>query len=548
MRKPLTILSLAIALLVPAAAVLAQVNVTVDGSPVQFTGMRPLSQSGRILVPLRGVLEKIGAEVGWVSATRTVVAQKGDLFVELPVGSKTASVNGKQVVLDVPAAVIAGSTMVPLRFLGEALGADVKWDGPSKTVLINTGGTPADAALVAQTGIASFTHDASGWLKPGSTIHVTLTGAPGGEAFFEIPGAMNSAKMTETSAGRYSGSWTVPASARITVSDSAVIGVLKADGKERMIQAGQNVSIDTVAPKITDIRPAADSKTAQTRPAISVVLDDAGGSGIDASSVKMTVNGTDVTDQAVISGSLAAYRPAKALPGGDVAVAVTAKDMAGNTASIDWKFTVRATSDVIKSFTHSDIKDVQPGDVIVVDLKGEPNGTASFAIVQEGRTLRTRPMTEISAGAYQGEYTVRRDDRLAGAKIVGTLKTPAGETFTTESEDAIGGATSALTPPVITQPAAGTGVKSPVTVKGTAAPESRVRIRLEYATTVLGMRMTGAITEQVLDVNTKGEFASQPISLGTLVKGKNTEYTLTAATVEASGEESETVTVTFTGS
>lgn len=544
-------ISSAIIVLIMFSAVMAagqSVNVTVDGVAVQFAGTKPMTQSGRVLVPLRGVLEKMGAFVEWVPATRTVIAQKGDLYVELPVGSKTATVNGKQVALDVPAAVMGGSTMVPLRFLGEALGADVKWDGVSRTVVIGTSGESA-APPQTQTGINSFTHDASGWLRAGSTIRVTLVGSPGGEASFEIPGATGSIKMTEASSGRYTGSWTVPADAKLTVSDGALIGILKVGGKERMIQAGDSVSIDTVAPKITDRRPLPDSRTAQTKPAISVVLDDAGGSGIDTSSVKVSVNGVNVTDETAITQSLAAYKPSKNLPGGDISVAVSARDAAGNQASITWKFSVRAASDVIKSFTHSDIANLQPGDVITVDLKGEANGTASFSIVQEGQTLRTRPMPEISAGNYQGEYTVRKDDRLAGARIVGTLKTPAGETFTTETEDVIGGkATAALQPPVITQPVQGAAAKSPLTVKGTAPADQRVRVRIEYVTTVLGIGMKGAITEQVVDVDPKGNFASQPVSLGTLVKGRNTEYTLTATTIDASGEESEATTVTFTGS
>ncbi len=549
MRRTLAVLFLIVVLAVPAATAVAQVNVTVDGSAVQFTGTKPLTQTGRVLVPLRGVLEKIGAFVEWVPATRTVIAQKGDLYVELPVGAKSATVNGKQVALDVPAAVMAGSTMVPLRFLGEALGADVKWDAPTKTVVIGTGGAPTQEVPAPQSGISSFTHDAKGWLRAGSVLRVTLLGAPGGEASFEIPGAMNTVKMTEAEPGSYTGSWTVAANAKISLSGGALIGVLKAGGKERMIQAGENVSIDTVSPKIADLRPTPESKTAQTKPAISVVLDDAGGSGIDTSTVKMTVNGQEVTDQAAITGSLAAYKPAKAFAGGDVTVAVSARDLAGNPVSTSWKFTVRAANDIIKAFTHSDIKNVEPGDVIAVDLKGEVGGTASFAIVQEGQTLRTRPMPETSSGVYQGEYTVRKDDRLAGAKIIGTLKTAAGETFTTETEDAIGGSTtSVLQPPTITQPAEASSVKSPLTVKGTGVAESRVRLRVEYVTTVLGMRMKGAITEQTVDVDSKGSFASQPVSLGTLVKGKNTEYTVTAVTVDTSGEESEPVVVTFKGS
>ena len=539
--------TIALIILAASMAMAQQVNVTVDGVPVQFMGTKPLTQRGHVLVPLRGVLEKMGAFVEWVPATRTVIAQKGDLYVELPVGSRTATVNGKQVTLDVPAAVMAGSTMVPLRFLGEALGADVKWDAPSRTVVItSTGGVPAPP----QAQIVSFTHDAKGWLRAGSTIHVTLTGSSGGMASFEIPGVMESVKMTETSSGRYAGSWTIPATAKITVAGGALIGMLKAGGKEQLIQAGASVSIDTVAPKIFDRRPTVDSRVAQARPGISVVLDDGSGSGVNTSSVKMVVNGADVTDQATVTPSLVAYKPARDLPSGDVNVAVNIRDMAGNPASVTWKFAIRAASDAIKSFTHSNIANIQPGDVLTVNLQGENGGTASFSIVKGGQTLRQQSMRETSPGNYEGEYTIRRDDRLEGAVITGTLKTSAGEIFTTETEDTIGGnQTAVLKSPVIAQPVQGIAAKSPLTIKGTAAANSSVRLHISYVTTVLGMvQMKGAITEQMVDVDSKGNFTSQPVSLGTLVKGRNTEYTLTATTVDSSGEESAPTTVTFTGS
>ena len=92
-------------------------------------------------------------------------------------------------------------------------------------------------------------------------------------------------------------------------------------------------------------------------------------------------------------------------------------------------------------------------------------------------------------------------------------------------------------------------MQSPLVVKGTASAGSRVSLRIDYVATILGaVQMNGTIAEKMVDVDSKGNFASEPISLGTLVKGKNTRYTLTATTVGGSDEESDPVTVTFTGS
>jgi hypothetical protein len=116
----------------------AGIGVTVNGSPVDFDGMGPVEVNGRVLVPVRGVLESLGADVGWTEATQTVVANNGRVDIELRIGDHSASVDGQSVALDVPAQVIAGHTMVPLRFLSQALGAEVHWNGQARIVEIVT--------------------------------------------------------------------------------------------------------------------------------------------------------------------------------------------------------------------------------------------------------------------------------------------------------------------------------------------------------------------------------------------------------------------------
>src|SRR5688500_3007187 len=114
------------ALLCAAVSAMAQgITVTVDGSPVAFQGQGPVSVSGRVLVPLRGVLEAMGAYVEYRAPSRSIYARRGNTEIHLTLGDRNAVVNGSNVVLDVPAASMGGSTMVPLRFMGESLGADV---------------------------------------------------------------------------------------------------------------------------------------------------------------------------------------------------------------------------------------------------------------------------------------------------------------------------------------------------------------------------------------------------------------------------------------
>lgn len=118
----------------------AGVAVRVNGSPVNFPGQGPIETGGRVLVPLRGVLEKMGAYVSYNSARRQVRAVRNQTQIVLPIGSRTARVNGSPVTLDAPARIVNGSTMVPLRFVAEALGANVNYEAARRTVVIRTNG------------------------------------------------------------------------------------------------------------------------------------------------------------------------------------------------------------------------------------------------------------------------------------------------------------------------------------------------------------------------------------------------------------------------
>lgn len=114
-----------------------QIQVFVDGREVPFRGRGPVMVEDRVLVPLRGVLQALGAEVEWDPSTQTVTAHKTGLDIRLGIGETTASVNGQPVELDVPAQLIDGSTMIPVRFVSEELGEVVKWDTRTETVYIH---------------------------------------------------------------------------------------------------------------------------------------------------------------------------------------------------------------------------------------------------------------------------------------------------------------------------------------------------------------------------------------------------------------------------
>jgi len=124
----------------------AQIQVEVNSRPVQFGAVQPVRVNGRVFIPLRAVVESLGAEIKWEAATQTVRGSKGQREFSLQINSRQAMVNGQDTTLDAPAQMISGTTMVPLRFVAEALGAEVEWNAARQQVVINSAAEEAPVA------------------------------------------------------------------------------------------------------------------------------------------------------------------------------------------------------------------------------------------------------------------------------------------------------------------------------------------------------------------------------------------------------------------
>lgn len=111
------------------------ISVVLDGEPI-LLDVPPIQIEGRILVPVRGVFERLRAKVNFDAETQTVTATREKLTIILRLGSREARVGDRIVTLDVPPLALRGRTFVPLRFISEALGARVDWDEQTRTVLI----------------------------------------------------------------------------------------------------------------------------------------------------------------------------------------------------------------------------------------------------------------------------------------------------------------------------------------------------------------------------------------------------------------------------
>lgn len=118
------------------------VKVKVDGNLIDFKGAPPQAQGSRILVPVRGVFEKMGATLTWNKASQTVTAVRGESKTVVTVGKSDAMIDGQIANVGTPPIIAEGRVMVPLRFLAQALGAKVEWMGADRTVVITTKEAP----------------------------------------------------------------------------------------------------------------------------------------------------------------------------------------------------------------------------------------------------------------------------------------------------------------------------------------------------------------------------------------------------------------------
>ena len=108
------------------------VDVRVNGLLVDFPDQAPyINADGRTLIPVRFVAEQLDAKVDWDNTSRTAIIEKNGVVIHLPIGSKQMKVTegGKShtVTMDTEAVITGGRTMVPIRYVAEALGAYVDY-------------------------------------------------------------------------------------------------------------------------------------------------------------------------------------------------------------------------------------------------------------------------------------------------------------------------------------------------------------------------------------------------------------------------------------
>ena len=114
-----------------------EIMVTVKGKTVLFDSAPYIDSHNRVMVPLRAIVEALGAKVGWSQQTKTITVTAQDKRVILTVDSYSAEINGERREMDTTPVIKNNRTMVPARYIGEYLGAEVHWDAALRRVTID---------------------------------------------------------------------------------------------------------------------------------------------------------------------------------------------------------------------------------------------------------------------------------------------------------------------------------------------------------------------------------------------------------------------------
>jgi len=546
------ILALVLMLISPVFA--QNIQVQLDGSPLSFGNVPPTNLNGHVLVPLRGVFEALGAQVDYQASTRTVLAAKGNTNLRLQIGSTTAYVNENPVVLEVPAQVILGSTLVPLRFVSEALGAQVSWNPATKTISItspqNTTPPPSNPPAGNNVPrIESVQQNAVAPLNAGATVKITVRGTPGLQGTFDVSQDITNLPLHEKNAGVYTGNY------KVRPGDDVYQGYITAhlaaqNGYTISRQSQEPFTIDTKAPLIVSTRPNDGDTVDVAQPNIIIYTDDQGGSGLAPTTITLHNNGKTYEVQTTIAPpqSIRAVVPNELT--GLVEVDADVTDQAGNVTKEHFSFTIQANTGSIKSVHHNAARALTAGDALTVDMTAPTGGRASFDLVEQDKPshiiVQGIPMVEIEARHYRGTYNVFGTRDAGTLAVVGRFVDKKGDLSTKNATTPVeivsnreAGA------PMIDNPTDGDAVETPLIIRGSADARSIVQVNI----TATGTQYYILPYQQDLgtfkvEVNDKGKWHTDPINLPHPKNVNSLKYTITAAQENSSGRTSQSTTIT----
>ena len=114
-----------------------EISIVINGKQINLD-TAPVIINGRTLVPARSVFEHLGANVTWNDRFQIVTIALDEKEIELAIDIKRAKINRENVPLEVAPEIINNRTMIPLRFVGEALNMNVDWNSNQRLITMST--------------------------------------------------------------------------------------------------------------------------------------------------------------------------------------------------------------------------------------------------------------------------------------------------------------------------------------------------------------------------------------------------------------------------
>ena len=311
-----------------------------------------------------------------------------------------------------------------------------------------------------------------------------------------------------------------------------------------------------LAQRISDFSPAANSVNVSPTTSISGQFDTTTGIGIDLSTVKVFVNGREVTSQSTITNKFFTYLPPQPLPAGQVQVRVEFKNVNGTPRSASWAFTVQQSQpagQISAVAQDSGGAVLTTGQTLTMTMNGTAGLQGSFLLVQDSRTVREIPARESSSGVYTASLVVQRGDRVTEGAVIGRLRRQGqsagvfaaasqavafntGSTEGGNSGGSSGGNSGGSTTPAATlQPRftshqEGDRVGSNgFTLVGQTRPNATVQIKIVAGASILGVSIGGqTLVDDAVTADANGRFQVQVPSIPVAVPGLRYKIQATA--------------------